>query len=141
PQNKPNPASAEPDILFIPIPQDLLCIRLFPGGSRPESGMFFFDFFDANRGIPVNAPTGYTVEVVWPNVLAGPLASLEATMGFTADPGLEKFPVMEQVRCRLARPRKPSYLFDIPTRARHPNLGGSGGSVGQAVAFAPRYAY
>ncbi|KAJ6465192.1 hypothetical protein C8R47DRAFT_991618, partial [Mycena vitilis] len=116
---------------LIPIPGDRLSIRLFPGGTRPQSGMFFFDFFDARRQVAVNAPQGYTVTVVWPHALAGPLASLEVVMGVTPDEGFEKFTVTQNVRCSLARPHREAYLFDIPARA--PEVG-----VGQAVPYSQK---
>jgi hypothetical protein len=114
---------------MISIPQDRLSIRLFPGGTRPESGMFFFDFYDARRHVAVNAPPGYAVTVVWPGALAGPITSVEVTMGVAPDAGLEKFPIMENVRCSLARPRREPYLFDIPSRTRQ----AAGVQVGRAV--------
>jgi len=119
----------ETDIFMVSIPQDHLCIRLFPGGTRPEAGMFFFDFYDARRQVAVNAPPGYAVTIVWPGGLAGPITSVEATMGVTPDEGLEKFAVVERVRCSLARPRQEPYLFDIPSRTRPE----AGVQVGQAV--------
>ncbi|KAJ6454002.1 hypothetical protein C8R47DRAFT_997461, partial [Mycena vitilis] len=122
----------------IQIPGDRLCIRLFPGGTRPESGMFFFDFFDAQTDMAVNAPRGYTVTVISPRALGGALASLEHTMANAAGhsvtaanatgPGQERFPVMERVRCSLERPGLRSYLFDIPARTREESS-----PVGQAV--------
>ncbi|KAJ7100157.1 hypothetical protein B0H15DRAFT_818938 [Mycena belliarum] len=125
---KPEAASQrETDTFIVSIPQDRLCIRLFPGGTRPEAGMFFFDFYDAQRQVAVNAPRGYAVTIVWPGGLAGPITSVEATLGVTPDEGLEKFTVVEKVRCSLTRPRQEPYLFDIPSRSR-PAAG-----VGQAV--------
>ncbi|KAJ6572685.1 hypothetical protein B0H10DRAFT_2106460 [Mycena sp. CBHHK59/15] len=115
------------DLCFINIPNDNLSIRLFPGGSRPETGMFFFDFYDCFRHEAVNTPAGYTVIIVAPKDLEGPIGSVEAAFGFAPDEGLEKFAVMELVRCCLTRPGKQPYLFDIPRRTRHPER------VGQAV--------
>ena len=129
-QVKPEATSErETDIFMISIPQDRLCIRLFPGGTRPEEGMFFFDFYDARRQVAVNAPPGYAMTIVWPGGLAGPIASVEAAMGVTPDEGLEKFAIVENVRCSLARPRQEPYLFDIPSRTRLE----AGVQVGQAV--------
>ncbi|KAJ7654573.1 hypothetical protein DFH06DRAFT_1092805 [Mycena polygramma] len=121
---KPDPASRnEPDTFLISIPRDRLSIRLFPGGTRPQSGMFFFDFFAAHRQVAVNSPQGYTVTIVWPHALAGPLASLEVTMGMTPNEGVEKFTVTQNVRCSLARPHQEAYLFDIPARTLEARVG------------------
>ncbi|KAJ6586865.1 hypothetical protein DFH09DRAFT_1141756 [Mycena vulgaris] len=89
--------------------------------------MFFFDFYDARQQVAVNAPPGYAVTIVWPGGLAGPVASVEATLGVTPDEGLEKFAVVEKVRCSLTRPGRAPYLFDVPSRS--PPAAG----VGQAV--------
>ncbi|KAJ6530784.1 hypothetical protein B0H10DRAFT_2450101 [Mycena sp. CBHHK59/15] len=69
-------------------------IQKFPGRRGPKGccaarGMFFFDFYDCFRHEAVNTPAGYTVIIVAPKDLEGPIGSVEAAFGFAPDEGLE----------------------------------------------------
>ncbi|KAJ6571494.1 hypothetical protein B0H19DRAFT_1130128 [Mycena capillaripes] len=92
--------------------------------------MFFLDFFNRRSNVAVNAPVGYELSIVAPGGLAGPLRSMEALNNLTPHPGLEKFSVVEKVRCSLARRGHPVYLFDMPSRTRVEVV-----AIGQAVRF------
>ncbi|KAJ7356546.1 hypothetical protein DFH08DRAFT_688752, partial [Mycena albidolilacea] len=103
----------------VDIPGDRLSIRFFPGDSRPEDGMFFFDLYDRDRGLACNAPRGYKLEILAPGGLAGPIQSVEAVYGIEAPEGSEKFAVVELTTCSLARPGRRSFRFDVPRRTRY----------------------
>ncbi|KAJ7708947.1 hypothetical protein B0H17DRAFT_1124732 [Mycena rosella] len=107
------------DVFFVDLPDDPLSIWFFPGDSRPEDGMFFFDFYDRVRRLACNAPSGYELEIIAPGGLAGPIRSVEAVYGVEAPEGLEKFAVVELTTCTLARPGMPSFAFEVPRRTRH----------------------
>ncbi|KAJ7200291.1 hypothetical protein GGX14DRAFT_466597 [Mycena pura] len=106
------------DVFRVDIPDDYLSIRFFPGDSRPEDGMFFFDFYDRDRQLACNAPCGYKLELLAPRGLAGPIQSVEAVYGIEAPERLEKFAVVELATCSLARPGKGSFAFHVPRRTR-----------------------
>ncbi|KAJ7809714.1 hypothetical protein B0H14DRAFT_2865529 [Mycena olivaceomarginata] len=91
------------DVFFVDIPGDRLSIRFFPGDSRPEDGMFFFDLYDRGRGLACNAPRGYKLEI----------------LALEAPEGSEKFAVVELSTCSLARPGRRSFHFDVPRRTRY----------------------
>ncbi|KAJ6604872.1 hypothetical protein B0H10DRAFT_2229346 [Mycena sp. CBHHK59/15] len=59
-------------------------IRVFPGDSNPESGMFFVDFWDPTRKQAINTPLGHKLEIMAPLDLRGPMVSVEVS--FPDDP-------------------------------------------------------
>jgi hypothetical protein len=114
---KPEAIATEDPVFIIDIPGDRLSIRFFVGGMDSRAGMWFFDFYNRLERLAVNAPPGYAVTIIAPAGLAGAIQSIEQVFtGEAAEPGFEKFAVMESVKCSLARPGKCLFLFQVPTR-------------------------
>ncbi|KAF8146420.1 hypothetical protein K438DRAFT_1990779 [Mycena galopus ATCC 62051] len=112
-------------IMMVALPDEPLAIRFFTGGTSASSRMWFFDFYNTSQDCPVNAPPGYTVTIVSPSYLSGPVPSMESTLlvDETIDAGAERFTVMELVCCSLARPGRSQFLFNVPSRTPNsPNV-------------------
>ncbi|KAJ6565670.1 hypothetical protein B0H10DRAFT_2112635 [Mycena sp. CBHHK59/15] len=90
----------EPALKLLTIPNDLLCIRFFPGGFEHGKHMVFFDFVQGGTiGVPM--PQGYSVQQlsIYGNV---PLRGLHDG---------ESFAVMKEVSVVLVRPGRPNFVF------------------------------
>ncbi|KAJ7632624.1 hypothetical protein FB45DRAFT_510146 [Roridomyces roridus] len=127
---KPTSSQRQPETYKIHIPNDKLSIRVFPGNTPPDQGMFFFDFVDKDTLRPINAPATYKLAVLI-GPLESPLCSMEAAFKVIPGPGQEKYLSINGVRCRLRRPGQPAYDFELPMRLverRAPEPG-----VGQAI--------
>ncbi|KAJ6464065.1 hypothetical protein C8R45DRAFT_911375 [Mycena sanguinolenta] len=109
-------------VAMVALPDELLAIRFFTGGTLASSRIWFFDFYNTNEGCPVNAPPGYAVTIVSHSALSGPVPSMESTLlvNETIKAGAERFTVMELVRCSLARPGRSPFLFNVPSRTPDP---------------------
>ncbi|KAJ6622022.1 hypothetical protein B0H10DRAFT_2431982 [Mycena sp. CBHHK59/15] len=70
-------------------------IRVFPGDSDPESGMFFVDFWDHARKQAINTPSGHKLEIMAPLDLRGPMVSVEAAYKVKPLEGPEKYGIVE----------------------------------------------
>ncbi|KAJ7116901.1 hypothetical protein C8R44DRAFT_854621 [Mycena epipterygia] len=85
----------EPALKLLPIPNDVLYIRLFPGGFARDQHMVFFDFVQGGTvGVPM--PQGYSVHQVTTcgNVA---LLGLHDVFGWPLPPNGESFAVMEDL--------------------------------------------
>ncbi|KAJ7632623.1 hypothetical protein FB45DRAFT_1057681 [Roridomyces roridus] len=128
---KPTSSQRQPETYEIPIPNDKLSIRLFPGNTAPDfQPMFFLDFVHKDTFRPVNAPATYKLSVVGPGCEVT-MYSVEVACQVKPGPCQEKFLVLDGLRCRLRRPGRLAYDFDIPRRFSPPRAPEPG--VGQAI--------
>ncbi|KAJ7632654.1 hypothetical protein FB45DRAFT_510844 [Roridomyces roridus] len=129
---KPTPANPQPGTYRVEISNDILSIRLFPGGMQPEDAVLFLDFYNFASETPINAPAGYRMWILQINRAPIPLLSVETIAGHTAvGAGLEKFMTRDGVRVRLRRPNQADFVLDVPSRSGPPRPAEPG--VGQAV--------
>ncbi|KAH7910677.1 hypothetical protein BJ138DRAFT_1152371 [Hygrophoropsis aurantiaca] len=105
------------------IPGSQHAIRIWDGGMD-SCGLFFLDYYDVEKGVPVNTPHGYEiypVEIPGVLTLPGPLRSLEyACQNLRPDEiydGREKFCVSKGSHWRLVREGHSDVLFATPTYA------------------------
>ncbi|KAJ7735559.1 hypothetical protein DFH07DRAFT_843633 [Mycena maculata] len=119
---KPEESAVQDTTIMIQVPEDRLVIRFFTGGTAVASHVWFFDFYDPVLRRAVNAPRGYTLTVVSPTALAGPLPSVESIL-LVNEPtkaGGERFTSTEGTSCSLKRPGREPFSFDVPARQLMP---------------------
>ncbi|KAJ7855968.1 hypothetical protein B0H14DRAFT_2754181 [Mycena olivaceomarginata] len=99
----------EPALKLLPIPDDCLSVRFFPGGFERNQHMVFFDFVQG-RTVGVPMPHGYSVEQL---TISGnvPLRGLHDVFGFPLPYNGESFAVMEEVTVVLMRPGHAHFVF------------------------------
>ncbi|KAJ7064835.1 hypothetical protein C8F01DRAFT_1229307 [Mycena amicta] len=107
------------DLFGIRIPNDDLTIRIWPGNTAPDTGVFYLDFIDTATGKAVNKPPGYILDVIAPAGLASRMVSVEeAWDGKPAARGEERFALLEQLTIKLTRPGHPDFVCVLPCRTR-----------------------
>ncbi|KAJ6502220.1 hypothetical protein C8R45DRAFT_1209827 [Mycena sanguinolenta] len=103
----------EPAYKLLPIPDDSLSIRLFPGGLARSRRTLFFDFVqvhDDGSTVGVPMPKNYRVEQRLPvgNIR---LKGLHQVLKLPTPSNGESFAVMEEASVLLARPGHADFLF------------------------------
>ncbi|KAJ7632766.1 hypothetical protein FB45DRAFT_913415 [Roridomyces roridus] len=132
---KPTSDDPQPGTYRIDIPDDDLCIRVFPGGTTAQEGFYFFDFYCMDTQNPIDTPKGYVIRLegrpgIGPE-RSDPIESLEAGPGFQIPRGSMKYSMNDGARMTLERANKETFVFDLPTRLGRRHAAEAG--VGQPV--------
>ncbi|KAI0319041.1 hypothetical protein OF83DRAFT_1170560 [Amylostereum chailletii] len=124
------PAPGEEDVLFVPLPESNLYIRIW-GKGLAKYHQYCLDFVDAVTREPVNSTPDFELYAVppmyawWLPYPSGRFHSAEAGFGIKHDkikPGAEKFILLEGSSWRLKRLGKQDVIFTIPSRQSPPAL-------------------
>ncbi|KAJ7750369.1 hypothetical protein B0H16DRAFT_1550440 [Mycena metata] len=107
---KPEHGAGGGPLKITEIPDDLLVMRFYRGGFRPDEQMVCFDFYDRRTKQGVAKPPNYHV---YQHTVQGPieLHGLHHALGHDAPLGIESFIIMKGVYVVLSRPDLPDFTF------------------------------
>lgn len=117
------PASDDPDVGYIPIPQTNLSLRFWPGSLADVE--YCMDFVVTSTRTPVNVPDNYHVWIVpdptmpWVQAATTEILSIEKVHGIDKKKikeGCEKFILRDGLYCELADKEQSIMRFRVPAR-------------------------